>query len=347
MSEDAAILALALEPAKELLHHEMTEELCFNQPGEGWWLRTGSDFERVEIPAMTYRRLHGIAVLAGAQQRQTMGVRAPLLSADLPSGHRLQAVIPPAVPHGTISLTFRRPSDTVAPVEQIDARYDTSRWNQWNTRKERRREASGRLLSLFDSGDLQGFLRALAGERRTPLVCGSTGVGKSSLLKSYLPLLPVNARVVVIEDAREAVIPQPNHVRLLYSAGGLDGGATITGLMTAAMRMRPTFIVLQEMRDPDAAWTFIMEVISGHPGSPTTIHGGSAPEAAKRLFNLVKSSREGAAINDNTLVSMLGAAVDAIVPIGNANGLRTINEVWFADDAARRGETFADLLREV
>ena len=141
----------------------------------------------------------------------------------------LQAIIPPAVPHDTISLTFRRPSDYVAPVEQIDARYDTTRWNQWNKRKERRREASDRLLSLFDAGDLQGFLRALAGERRTPLVCGSTGVGKSSLLKSYLPLLPMNARVVVIEDAKEAVIPQPNHVRLLYSAGGLDGGATGRG----------------------------------------------------------------------------------------------------------------------
>jgi type IV secretion system protein VirB11 len=203
------------------------------------------------------------------------------------------------------------------------------------------------LLDLFDAGDLEGFLRALAADRRTPLFCGPTGAGKSFLLKTYLRLLPIKARVIVIEDAKEAVIPQPNHVRLLYSAGGLSGGASIADLMTASLRMRPTFVVLQEMRDPEAAWTFVMEVISGHPGSPTTIHGRNAPEAAKRLFNLVKSSREGAAIRDETLIDMLAAAVDVVVPIGNHGGLRCIGEVWFADDAKRRGETFTHLLREV
>jgi type IV secretion system protein VirB11 len=347
MSEDAAMLDLALAPARAQLEHPDTEELCFNGPGEAWWLRTGRAFERVPMPAMTYRRLHGIATLAAAQTRQTVGPRAPLMGTDLPAGHRLQAVLPPAVPHGTICLTFRRPSDEVFSIEEIGQRYDLSRWNGWKHRRERRRAASAELLALFDAGDLPGFLRALAVNRSTPLFCGPTGAGKSAFLKTCLPLLPLDARVVVLEDAREAVIPQPNHVRLLYSAGGLSGGATLTELMTASLRLRPTFVVLQEMRDPVAAWTFMMEVISGHPGSPTTIHGRSAPEAAKRLFNLMKGSPEGAAIQDETLISMLATAVDVIVPISNDGGLRTIDEVWFRDDAERRGETFAHLLREI
>lgn len=347
MSEDAAILDLALAPAREQLAHPDTEELCFNQPGEAWWLKTRGEFERVPMPTMTYRRLHGVAVLAAAQMRQTIGPRTPLLSADLPSGHRLQAVLPPAVPPGTISLTFRRHSDDVSPVEDIGLRYDTSRWNGWANRKERRKAISARMLDLYDAGDLQGFLRQMAADRRTALFCGATGAGKSFLLKTYLRLPPLHARVIVLEDAREAVIPQPNHVRLLYSAGGLAGGASLGELMTASLRMRPTFIVLQEMRDPAAAWTFVMEVMSGHPGSPTTIHGGSAPEGARRLFNLIKSSAEGGSIRDETLVDMLAAATEVIIPVGNDGQLRSIEEVWFADDAARRGESFRDLLREV
>jgi type IV secretion system protein VirB11 len=347
MSEDAAMLDLALAPARAELEHPQTEELCFNRPGEAWWLKTGCDFERVEMPAMSYRRLHGIAVMAAAQMRQTIGPRKPLLAADLPGGHRLQAVLPPAVPPGTISLTFRRPGNAVFALEDLDTRYDTTRWNGWDRRQERRLVASSRLLDLFDGGDLKGFLRALAVERRTALFSGPTGAGKSTLLKTILPLLPMKSRVVVIEDANEAVIPQPNHVRLFYSEGGLSGGASIMDLMHASLRMRPSFVVLQEMRNPAAAWTFVREVLSGHPGSPTTIHGGSAPEAAKQLFNLVKSSREGSAIRDETLVDMLASAVDAIVPVGNGGGLRSIEEIWFRDHAARRGESFAHLLREI
>jgi type IV secretion system protein VirB11 len=347
MSEDAAMLDLALSPARAQLEHPETEELCFNQPGEAWWPRTGGDFERIDLPAMNYRRLHGIAVMAAVQKKQTIGPRKPLLAADLPGGHRLQVVLPPAVPPGTISLTLRRPGDAVYALDDIDRRYDTSLWNSWDSRKDRRRAASSHLLDLFDGGDLKGFLRAMAADRRTSLFCGATGAGKSTLLKTVLPLLPMTARVVVIEDANEAVIPQPNHVRLFYSDGGLSGGASIMELMHASLRMRPTFVVLQEMRNPAAAWTFVREVLSGHPGSPTTIHGGSAPDAAKQLFNLVKSSSEGSAIKDETLVDMLASAVDAIVPVGNGGGLRSIRDVWFRDHAERRGETFAHLLREV
>lgn len=346
MSEDAAILDLALAPAAAQLSHPETEELCFNQPGEAWWLRTGSDYERVDMPLMTYRRLHGIAVLAAAQTRQTIGPRAPVMDTDMPRGHRLNVVLPPAVPHGTISLTLRRPSDEVSPMDDIDHRYDTSKWNDWQGRKGRLQASSAELLSLFDAGDLKGFLRRLAAERRTTLFCGATGAGKSYLLKTYISVLDHKARVIVLEDAKEAVIPHANHVRLLYSSGGLSGGATLTDLMAASLRMRPRFIVLQEIRQPEAAWTFVNEVMSGHPGSPTTIHGGSAPEAAKRLFNMIKSSPEGRHIEGAHLIDTLASMVTAIVPIGNDGGLRSVKEVWLADDAARRGESFANLLSE-
>jgi type IV secretion system protein VirB11 len=86
--------------------------------------------------------------------------------------------------------------------------------------------------------------------------------------------------------------------------------------------------------------------MTGHPGSLTTIHGQDAPQAFKRLFALIKGSEKGAHYSDSILIDMLASAVDMIVPFRNEGDTYEIREVWFAPDAARRGERAADLLRE-
>ena len=50
---------------------------------------------------------------------------------------------------------------------------------------------------------------------------------------------------------------------------------------------------------------------------------------------------------DDTVVAMLASAIDFIIPVENDGGARAIGEVWFAPDAARRGESFADLVRTI
>ncbi len=116
--------------------------------------------------------------------------------------------------------------------------------------------------------------------------------------------------------------------------------------LTASLRMRPDYVCIGELRDAEAGWIHVNEVTAGHPGSPTTIHGQTAPQAAKRLFNLVKGSEEGRMMEDATVANLLATAVDLIVPIATDGGARSIRECWFAPDAARRGSSFHDLLRE-
>ena len=114
-------------------------------------------------------------------------------------------------------------------------------------------------------------------------------------------------------------------------------------LLQASLRMKPDRILLQELRD-DAAWTYINEVVAGHPGSITTIHGSNPEQAFKRLFALVKGSPQGGRWDDRTLMNFLSSAVDLIVPFHNEGAFYEIREVWFAPDAARRGESAANLL---
>jgi type IV secretion system protein VirB11 len=339
----ATQLDFALEPMASALADPRTEELCVNRPGE-FWLRQGGRFARHEAPDMDFEMLEGVAILAGALRGQRVGPEAPLCSTELPSGHRLQIVLPPAVAPGTVSLTFRKPSPNVSPLQDIGERYDITRWNRWELRREQRQADSAELLALFDAGDVEGFLRAVVRARRNVLFCGATGGGKTTLSKTLTAEIPPNERILTIEDALELVVPHGNAVRLLYSKGGLaEGGVTADLLLQATLRMRPDRVLLQELRD-ESAWVYLNEVMTGHPGSLTTIHGADAPQAIRRLFNLIKGSPQGGGYEDRTLAEMIGTAVDLIIPLLNDAGAYSIREVWFADDAARRGETAASLL---
>jgi type IV secretion system protein VirB11 len=228
-------------------------------------------------------------------------------------------------------------------LDKAKDRYRLDRWNSW--RRERTGLDQAQLLALYDAGDVEAFLRAAVRAHLNILLAGETGAGKTTLAKSMLSEIDDSERIITIEDTAELLIRQPNHVRLLYSKDDRSGThIDADALLQASLRMRPTRVLLQELRD-DAAWTYIQEVCTGHPGSVTTIHGASAPDAFRRLFTLAKTSPRGAALDDNTLTDHLAAAVDLIVPLHENRGIFALGAVWFVADARRRGETARELLR--
>ena len=340
-SPAAPLLRFLLAPLQPWLNDGATEELCINRPGE-CWVRQRGVFERYKMP-LDRSALEDIAVLAGALRRQDVGPTSPLCSTELPGGERLQVCLPPAVPTGTVSLTIRRPGSTVAPLSSVASRYQSEGWNTWAQNRETRNFAEA--LEYYDSGDLEGFLAAAVRCRMTILLCGATGSGKTTMSKTLISAIPMAERIITIEDTAELVIPQPNHVRLLYSKDGLSTAKIdAEALLQASLRMRPDRVLLQELRD-DAAWTYVNEVVSGHPGSITTIHGANPAQAFKKLFSLIKGSPKGAGFDDATLCDLLAAAVDLIIPFETSGSTYRIGKVWFGPDAARRGETAAALLR--
>lgn len=322
------------------------EEIAINQPHEAF-VRDGGEWRRHEI-SMDYDDLVDMAILAAAIRRQTIGDNAPLVGADIPFGggtQRLQAVLPPAVPGGTVSHTIRRFEGKVSPVSLISSRYDTSRWNQWVRRNEARRGDFAEALRVFDVGDLEAFLDTCVRMHLNVLLSGATGSGKTTLARSMTALVDMSERIITIEDALELIVPHPNCVRLLYSKGGLSAdGVASKDLVEASLRMRPSRIILQELRDPESAYTFVNEALTGHPGCITTIHGGSASVAFKRLFTLIKGSEQGRAYSDDTILDLMADAVDVIIPLQNFGSQYAIREVYFAADAARRGETARNLM---
>jgi type IV secretion system protein VirB11 len=342
-SEAAVQLTYLMLPLTEWLEDAATEEVCINRPGEAF-IRQNGQF-RVESTPLTLADLEDIATLAGALRKQDVGPRNPLCATELPGGERLQICLPPAVPTGTVSLTIRKPGRNVSPITSVTSRYQSDRWNQWQKRQEMRRRNLGAILALYDSGDLEAFLSTCVREKLTILLCGATGSGKTTMSKTLIGAIDPTERLVTIEDTLELVIPQPNHVRLLYSKDDIGlSHVTAEALLQASLRMRPDRVLVQELRD-DAAGTYINEVVSGHPGSITSIHGKDAPQAFKKLFSLVKGSPNFQSWDDATLIELLATAVDVIIPFENKGNNYAIGEVWLAADAERRGSTATDLLR--
>jgi len=307
-----------LGPIWHWLDDNNTEEVAINKPFEAF-VRQKGIFSKQEVQ-LSLEDLHDIAILAGALRRQDVGPRNPLCATE--------------------------PGSAVGALASVNGRYQTGRWNRWTERNESQAERDAEILTYFDQGNIEQFLSACVKNRLTMLLCGATGSGKTTMGKTLIGAIPADERLITIEDTLELVIPHENHVRLLYTkAEAGTTKVTAESLLQASLRMRPDRILLGEMRD-DAAWTYLNEVVSGHPGSISTIHGANPTQGFRKLFSLVKGSPQGAALEDRTLVQMLSAAIDVIVPFRTSGEIYEIGEVWFAADVRRRGETLAHLLSE-
>ena len=341
------LLDHAMQPMKAMFADPSTQEVALNRPGEVWWRRSRG-WDCSEVPELDFEALEAIAMLAGAMRSQDVTWQKPLLSTEMPGPGgellRLQVCMPPVVPGGTISLTWRRPGSDVDPLDDLPQNYDVQAWNQWGKDKAVKRGFAEPLLALYDAGDAVGFLREAMRVRMNIWLCAATGGGKTHLFKSLMGAVSKDKRVVTVEDSLELQLPQENVVRLLYQHGGT--GATAEDLIVAALRMRPDLVPVQEIRTGEAAWVYFNAVNTGHPGSPTTIHGNTPAMAFRRAFTLCKTTPGGGLIGDETLGNMIGDAVDIIIPLRNDDGGFSIREVWFKDAALREGKTPLSLLTD-
>jgi type IV secretion system protein VirB11 len=134
---------------------------------------------------------------------------------------------------------------------------------------------------------------------------------------------------VTIEDARELFLEQPNTVHLLYSKGGQStSNISAKSCMEACLRMKPDRIILAELRG-DEAFYFIRNCASGHPGSITSCHAGSAAQTWDQLALMVKASAEGAGLEFDVIKRLLRMTIDIVVHMQAHCGERGITEIDF------------------
>jgi len=151
----------------------------------------------------------------------------------------------------------------------------------------RRFPARPRALDEFAAGWHLRQLEEVVRDRRSVLIYGPTGSGKTSLLAALLACVAGSERVVVIEEAAELPLRGSHVVRLEAQPPNLDGhgGVSSAALVAAALRMRPDRLVVGEVRGVEAAG-FVHALSTGHRGSMGTVHADTPDGAIWRVEQL-------------------------------------------------------------
>lgn len=133
------------------------------------------------------------------------------------------------------------------------------------------------------------LFQKMISERKNFLVVGPTGSGKTSVLNSFLGLLPEQERVVVIEDTSEIALPNQASMKLLTrnDPQGILSSIDQNQLLKRSLRLRPDRLVMGEVRGAEAK-DFLMALATGHAGSFGTLHAQTAAQALIRLEMLIQ-----------------------------------------------------------
>lgn len=274
-----------LGPLQPLLEDDTVSEIMVNGCGATFFERAGvlhplgRLFESDEQIRILIDRI--IAPLG-----RRIDERSPIVNARLKSGHRVNAVIPPIAIDGPV-LTIRKFSDRITSLEELVRLGSLPAWY-------------AQLLS---------FAVRL---RQDLAVAGGTGSGKTTLLNALSCEIPTSERIVTIEDSAELKFSRhPHVVRLEARAASIEGegAVTIRDLVTNALRMRPDRIVVGEVRGAECI-DMLQAMNTGHDGSLTTLHAGTAEETVVRLTLL---ARYGINLPSELIEEQIAMALDGIV----------------------------------
>ena len=331
---DVPALTLAMRPLQPHLDDPLLTELCVNRPREAFIERFTGDavpWRRIDLPFADFDWCLRLARLVAHASRQRIDEEAPLLSATLPAGERVQFVIPPACAPGTVAISIRRPADRSMSVAELARAgiFEKTRSAGSNTGR-----SDAALKSLLQDGRYAAFVTAAVRARKNIIVSGPTGSGKTTFTKALIREIPAHERLITIEDAAELVLDtHPNHVRLFYSKDG-QGLAKVgpRRLLEGCLRMRPDRILLAELRG-DEAFDYLRNVCSGHPGSITSVHAASAPLAFEQLALLIRQNPAGREMPGSEVRTLLRRLVDVVIQFGFDANRRVIREIWFEPDA--------------
>lgn len=291
--------ALGLGVLEPLLEDGTITEIMVNGPDQVYVERAGR-VERVPVRfASTEQLMQTIERIVQTVNRR-VDESNPMVDARLPSGERVNVIVPPLSLTGP-TLTIRRFPRAYTLPELIEL----------GTLDEH-------IVSL-----LSAFIRA----RFNVIVSGGTGSGKTTLLNALSGLIPEHERIITVEDAAELQLQQQHTIRLETRPPNVEGKGRVTvrDLVRNSLRMRPDRIIVGEVRGGETL-DMLQAMSTGHDGSLATVHANGAEDALSRLQTLASMSE--VEIPFAALQDQIGSAVDVIVQLARfPDGSRKVVEV--------------------
>ncbi|MEN9305100.1 MAG: hypothetical protein RLY76_368 [Actinomycetota bacterium] len=282
----------ALQP---LLEDNEIEEIWINSPQRIFVARNGrSELTNIVLTASQLQAIMD-RILMWCGRR--IDLAHPFVDARLPDGSRLHITIP-----------------------QITAEH-------WaiNIRKHlmRGKNLEGLMeLGVFDDV-VKRRLESIVESRQNILVSGSTQAGKTTLLNALASTVSLSDRIVTIEEVFELKPRVPDCVAMQTRGASLDGvgEVSIRRLIKEALRMRPSRLIIGEIREAESL-DLLIALNSGIPGM-ATIHANSAREAIRKLQVLPMLAGEN--ITQEFITPAVANAIDYVIHVGlDQDGTRRV-----------------------
>jgi flagellar protein FlaI len=186
-----------------------------------------------------------------------------MLDATMPDGSRIQMTLSKAVTTKGSTFTIRRfRSDPITATDLI--MYKTM------------------------SPEMVAFMWLAVENGVNALIAGGTASGKTSTLNAISLFIPQESKIVSIEETREINLPHPNWIPGVVRSGfgevindKLAGEIDLYDLMKAALRQRPEYILVGEIRGKEA-YVLFQAMATGHT-TYSTVHADSAQSLIHRL----------------------------------------------------------------
>jgi archaeal flagellar protein FlaI len=210
--------------------------------------------------------LNSFIIQLGQRCGKSVSVSAPILDGTTPEGHRVQATYAREITTRGASFTIRRFKER--PFTPVDL-----------------------VTSGSASEQMIAYLWLAAEQGESVIICGGPASGKTSTLNAIALFIPPTSKIVSIEDTREVNLPHENWIPGATRSGsgdrGPDGKAAgevdMFDLVRAALRQRPNYIIVGEVRGKET-YTMFQAMATGHT-TYSTMHADSVKSMVNRLEN--------------------------------------------------------------
>jgi pilus assembly protein CpaF len=247
-------------PLEPLFIQRGLTDVLVNAP-DSVFFDVGLGLTRASICFESEAHVRALAQRLANQLNKRLDDGHPFFEARTPAGWRLHVVTPPISGEFT-RISVRTPSERFWSIDSL---------------------LQARACTRAQADELAEIIA----ERRSFLVSGATGAGKTTVLAALLSAVAPEERVVVIEDTPELRPSHPHVVYLHARSPNVEGagGVGMPELVRQALRMRPDRVVVGEVRGLEVV-ELLNALNTGHQGGGATVHANSAADSLARVHLL-------------------------------------------------------------
>lgn len=269
-----------------LLKDDTVTEIMINGP-ENIFIERNGAIERLNAKFANVQQLRDVMDRIARESHETLAESQPILDTCLKDGSRVNIVIPP-IAIDAPTMTIRKFSKVPIDINQL-VKFGSITW------------------------EIAELLEKLVQAKYNIFISGGTGSGKTTFLNALSNFIPKDERIITIEDSAELKIMGIENLVRMETRNANTAGAgrvEIRELIRTSLRMRPSRIVVGEVRGEEAL-DMLQAMNTGHDGSLSTGHANSSKDMLLRLETMVLQGTSGLPLE--AIRQQIGSAIDIIV----------------------------------